>query len=166
MIYRLTISPPQLRHVKLATSLYPMLVPSVRSLPSAPNFDSSQAASLGYNILLVEQDWLAVYVRKAQADWLSAVFEFLSGLRPGHSVFHLLTEDQLESFQEPICFLDCSPHPSEFTTQAQLVAWWFSYWTAQFSAERERVFLWAEGILTRTAQHPDSGFDLNRSIPI
>ena len=163
MIYRLTISPPQLRHVKMATSLYPVLLPLVRSLPSAPHFDSSQAASLGYNILLIEQDWLAVYVRKAQTDWLPAVFEFLSGLRPGHPVFHLFTEYQLESFQEPICFPDCSP---EFTTQAQLVTWWFSYWTAQFCAGREPVFLFGEQMNPGDVQQLESFFNINRSVPV
>lgn len=149
MLYRLTISSPQLRHVNMATSLYPVLLPSVQSLPSAPVFNWSGCLATGYNRLLVDPRWLAAYVRSASNDWLPVVFEFLSGVQVGRGpVFHLFTADQLEAFQEPVLFLGGL---SGFTRQAQLVTWWFSYWTTQFCSGREPVFLFADIQFNRSA---------------
>ena len=164
MLYRLAVSVPQLRHVRTAESLCPVLVPSVWRLPSAPVFNWPQVASAGYNLLLVESRWLAAFVRKAQAEWLPAVFEFLSGLHAGNLAFHVFTAEELEAFQERIHFPGC---PQSFAAKAGLVAWWFSYWTAQFCAGREPIFLFAElveGDESRDARQADFYFDTNRRV--
>lgn len=161
MLYRLAVSVPQLRHVRTAESLCPALVPSVWCLPSAPVFNWSQAASAGYNLLLVESRWLAAFVRKAQVSWLPAVFGFLSGLHVESLAFHVFAAEELEVFQERILFPAC---PKSFTRKAQLVAWWFSYWTAHFCAGREPVFLFAELIQGDDARHADFQFNINRRV--
>lgn len=163
MLYRLAISIPQLRHVRTAATLCPVLVPSVWQLPSAPVFNWSQVASAGYNLLLVESRWLAAFVRKARASWLPAVFGFLSGLRAGNLAFHVFAAEELEAFQERILFPGC---PASFTAKAQLVVWWFSYWAAHFCAGREPVFLFAELIQGDDVRHADFRFNTNRRVTI
>ena len=163
MMYRLAVSVPQLRHVPTANGLCPVLLPSVWRLPSAPVFNWPQVASAGYNLLLVELRWLAAFVRKAQARWLPAVFAFLSSLHAGNLAFHVFSAEELESFQDRIHFPGC---PKSFTAKAQMVTWWFSYWTAQFCAGREPVFLFAELVDGDDARQADFQFDTNRRVMI